>query len=82
MPSISNIVAAMAFDARADSDLAAIDAAHLFASNVTRLAIRRGVALRSYVYDFIELFAPTLTRTVIGQALRATAAPEASGYSI
>lgn len=76
------IIAAMAFDPRADSDLIAIDAAHLFASNITRLAIRRGVALRSYVYDFIELFAPTLTRAVIGQALRAGSAPESNGYSI
>jgi LysR family transcriptional regulator, cys regulon transcriptional activator len=64
------IIAAMAFDQRTDSDLRSIDAAHLFASNVTRLAIRRGVELRSYVYDFIELFAPTLTRTTIAQALR------------
>ncbi len=76
------IIAAMAFDARTDSDLAAIDAAHLFASNVTRLAIRRGVELRSYVYDFIELFAPTLTRTTIAQALRVGAAGERVAYSI
>ena len=50
------IIAGMAFDERTDSDLRALDASHLFASNVTRLAIRRGVELRSYVYDFIELF--------------------------
>ncbi len=76
------IIAAMAFDTRADNDLIAIDVSHLFASNVTRLAIRRGVMLRSYIFDFIELFAPTLTRAVIAQALRATNAPETSGYSI
>lgn len=68
------IIAAMAFDQRTDDDLIAIDAAHLFASNVTRLAIRRGVELRTYVYDFIELFAPTLTRGTIQRAL--TAAPD------
>ena len=76
------IIAAMAFDARADNDLRAIDAAHLFASNVTRLAIRRGVALRSYVYDFIELFAPTLTRATIAQALHVDAAGASREYSI
>jgi LysR family transcriptional regulator, cys regulon transcriptional activator len=77
------IIAAMAFDARTDGDLVALDAAHLFASNVTRLAIRRGVELRSYIYDFIELFAPTLTRATITQALRATsAAGESDVYSI
>ena len=76
------IIAAMAFDARAENDLCAIDAAHLFASNVTRLAIRRGVALRSYVYDFIELFAPTLTRATITQALHLDAAGPSREYSI
>jgi LysR family cys regulon transcriptional activator len=76
------IIAAMAFDARTDSDLIAIDAAHLFASNVTRLAIRRGVALRAYIYDFIELFAPTLTRATIAQALRVEAAGIPAAYSI
>ena len=78
-------LAAMAFDARTDGDLRAIDAAHLFASNVTRLAIRRGVELRSYCYDFIELFAPTLTRATITQALRLSDAGTADGareYSI
>ncbi len=76
------IIAAMAFDERTDSDLRALDAAHLFASNVTRLAIRRGVELRSYVYDFIELFAPTLTRATITQALHASASDLAREYSI
>jgi LysR family cys regulon transcriptional activator len=76
------IIAAMAFDERTDSDLVAIDAAHLFASNVTRLAIRRGVELRSYVYDFIELFAPTLTRATIASALRMPAEDHSREYSI
>lgn len=76
------IIAAMAFDARADSDLVAIDAAHLFASNVTRLAIRRGVELRSYVYDFIELFAPTLTKGTVQRALASGKESEAREYSI
>jgi len=76
------IIAAMAFDDRTDSDLRALDASHLFASNITRLAIRRGVELRSYVYDFIELFAPTLTRSTINQALRADASGASREYSI
>lgn len=76
------IIAAMAFDERMDSDLRAIDAAHLFASNVTRLATRRGVELRSYCYDFIELFAPTLTRATIRQAVRVGADDASRDYSI
>ena len=76
------IIAAMAFDERMDSDLRALDASHLFASNVTRLAIRRGVELRSYCYDFIELFAPTLTRATIERALSSTPEAGAREYSI
>ena len=76
------IIAAMAFDERTDNDLIAIDASHLFASNITRLAIRRGVALRSYVYEFIELFAPTLTHATITQALHVQNAGDLSAYSI
>lgn len=76
------IIAAMAFDQRTDSDLVALDAAHLFASNVTRLAIRRGVELRSYVYDFIELFAPTLTRGTIQRALQSVTDEAPREYSI
>ena len=34
----------------------AIDARHLFAANMTRLAVRRGSYLREFVYDFIATF--------------------------
>ena len=65
------IVASIAFDAQRDRELRAIDARHLFAVNMTRLAIKRGSYLRGYVTDFIEGFAPTLTRGVVQQALEA-----------
>jgi LysR family cys regulon transcriptional activator len=64
------IVASIAFDDERDRMLRAIDARHLFAVNLTRLAVRRGSFLRGYVYDFIETFAPTLTRDRVAQALR------------
>ena len=59
------IMAAMAFDARRDRHLRAIDAAHLFPSSTTRLGIKRGAYLRRYAYDFIELFAPNLSRELV-----------------
>ena len=62
------IVAAIAFDDERDSHLRAIDARHLFATNMTRLAIRRGSYLRDYVYEFITTFAPTLTRPLVQRA--------------
>jgi LysR family transcriptional regulator, cys regulon transcriptional activator len=63
------IVANIAFDADRDVGLRAIDASRLFESSTTRIGIRRGSVLRGYVYDFIELFAPHLTRKAVDQAL-------------
>lgn len=65
------IVASIAFDAERDRSLRALDAGHLFAVNVTRLAVRRGHYLRGYAYAFIEAFAAPLTRRVVDDALRA-----------
>lgn len=56
------IVAWMAYDESQDTDLVRLDASHLFASGVTKIGFRRGMFLRSYMYDFIELFAAHLTR--------------------
>lgn len=66
------IVASIAIDPQRDNGLVALDARHLFGINVTRLAIRRGHWLRGYGYAFIENFAPSLTRSVIDEALRDT----------
>jgi LysR family cys regulon transcriptional activator len=63
------IVASIAYDEDRDRHLRAIDARHLFAVNMTRLAIRRGTWLRAYVYDFIQTFAAPLTREVVDKAL-------------
>lgn len=65
------IIAAIAFDEKRDTHLRAIDARHLFASNMTRLAVRRGSFLRAYVYEFIRSFAPPLTRAVVQRAMAA-----------
>jgi LysR family cys regulon transcriptional activator len=35
----------------------------------TRVAVRRGAALRGYAYTFIELFSPRLSRKLIETAL-------------
>ena len=63
------IVAQMAYDPVRDAALKRIDASHLFAPSTTRLALRRGVFLRGYVYDFIARFAPALDREVVAAAL-------------
>jgi LysR family cys regulon transcriptional activator len=63
------LMAAMAFDAERDLNLRMLDASHLFEPCTTRLGIRRGSHLRGYMYDFIELFAPTLTRDAVDRAM-------------
>ena len=67
------IVAEMAIENGAESPrsshLKTIRADHLFAVNVTRLAVRRGAYLRGYIVDFILQFAPELTRDAIQTAL-------------
>ena len=63
------IIAHMAYDPEADSDLVAIEAGHLFESSVTSIGFRKGTYLRGYMYDFIEAFAPHLTRNVVDEAM-------------
>ncbi len=63
------IIAAIAYDEERDTRLVAIDARHLFASNMTRLALRRGAYLRAFAYDFIQIFVPPLTRERVDRAL-------------
>jgi LysR family cys regulon transcriptional activator len=65
------VIAAMAFDEARDGGLAALDARHLFPMQTTRVAVRRDAFLRGYVFDFIEAFAPTLTRALLQRALAA-----------
>lgn len=63
------IIARMAYDPARDTGLGAIDAGHLFGSNTTRLGLRRGAYLRRFEYDFIEFFAPQLTKKAVDMAL-------------
>jgi LysR family cys regulon transcriptional activator len=66
------IVASVALDAERDRNLRILDVGHLFQVNVTRLGLRQSVWLRGYAYSFIELFVPTLTKSVVVKALAGT----------
>ena len=68
------IVASMALEGQHGQALHAIAADHLFAPNVTRLAVRRGAYLRSYTVDFILQFAPSLERAEIERVIHIGAA--------
>jgi len=70
------IVARMAYDSQQDQDLVRLDAGHLFAANVTKIGFRRGMFLRCYMYDFVELFAPHLLRERVQMAERLQSSDE------
>lgn len=63
------IMAGMAFDAERDKGLRAIPVGHLFGTSISRLALKRGAYLRSYVYAFVELLAPALSRKMVEKAM-------------
>ena len=64
------IIAKMAYDPEIDEDLVAIDASHLFESSTTVIGCRRGTFLRGYMFEFIELFAPHLTKEMVEEAFQ------------
>lgn len=63
------VIASMAIDPVIDRDLVVINASHLFDYSTTKIGFRKGAFLRSYMYDFIEAFAPHLTRPVVEEAV-------------
>jgi LysR family cys regulon transcriptional activator len=72
------ILAQMSFIPERDKHLRMIEAAHLFKPSTTRIAIRKNEYLRGFTYDFIELFAPHLTREVVTRAMHLSSQPEQS----
>ncbi len=63
------IVAGHAYDPERDRNLRVIPVGHLFGNNVTHIGVKQGAYLRSFVYTFIELFSPTLTKKIVEQAM-------------
>ena len=62
------IVASLAYEPTQDTDLVALDASHLFAPSITKIGFSRNTMLRGFMYDFITLFAPHLTRELVEKA--------------
>jgi LysR family cys regulon transcriptional activator len=63
------IIATMAYDSQRDQGLEARDVSPLFGLNTTRIGIKRGTYLRRFEYDFIELFAPHLSKRAVDWAM-------------
>ena len=64
------IIAGMAFDSERDHNLRAISVGHLFGMNVSRVAVRQGAYLRTYMYTFIEMLSPTMNRKLNDQVMQ------------
>ena len=62
------LLANMAYDKERDSNLAMIDASHLFPESTTYLGIRRDAYLRAFTYAFIQLLAPAYDRKAVEAA--------------
>ncbi len=65
------IIAAMAYEPDHDEGLVNLDVRGLFPPSTTKIGFRRGVFLRTYMYDFMELFASHLTIHRVDQAAHA-----------
>jgi len=63
------IIAGMAFDPRRDKGLVGLPVGHLFGTHTTRVALKSGTFLRNYVYTFLEMLVPSLTRAAVQEAL-------------
>jgi LysR family transcriptional regulator, cys regulon transcriptional activator len=67
------IVGHIAFNPQEDRGLRALDARHLFEPNRIYIAVNTSRHLRSYMFDFMTLFAPHLTRKVAERLIRGEA---------
>ncbi len=66
------IIAKMAYDEELDKDLVALDASKLFQPSITKIGFRRGTFIRGFMYEFIESFAPHLSRHMVEEAYSCT----------
>lgn len=63
------LIASMAFDSLQDQGLQILSAEHLFEPSFSQIILRHDVYLRGFGYEFLTLYAPRLTRSLIESAL-------------
>ena len=63
------IIADMAFNQKQDKDLLALDARALFGISTSQIAIKKDKYIKTFIFQFIEMFAPHLKVGVVRQAL-------------
>ena len=68
--SIVRVLVEVGQSVEAGTQLVVLEASELFESSVTKIGFRRGTFLRGFMCDFIEKFAPHLTREVMAKAIQ------------
>ncbi|ETD73039.1 CysB family transcriptional regulator [Pelistega indica] len=63
------IISGVAFNPRRDTNLVGIPVGHLFGTHISRLALRKGVFARDYIYAFIKMCSPGYTHKQIEELL-------------
>lgn len=63
------VFASVAYDPKQDITLRRIDARHLFKPSYLNMVVRRHTYLRSYMFEFMQMFAPKLSRATVEEAL-------------
>ena len=70
------IVASMAADCDDQRDLIDLDAEGLFPRSTTWIGFRKDTVLRRYMLDFVQLFAPHITKEQLQRLLQAKSQSE------
>lgn len=64
------IISEIAYDPSVDTGLVRVNVASVFPHSTAMIGARYSTYVRTYMYDFIEMFAPHLNRSLVEQAFR------------
>lgn len=64
------VLPTITFEPQRDKEIRAIDARGLFGPTLARIEVRRDEHLRPFIFEFIEMLSPKLTRAAVERLLR------------
>jgi len=76
------VIADVAYNDHDDSDLAVINMSSVLDVFLISIVIRKGSFLRSYMYNFIEAFAPHLDRRIVDEIMSLSSSEDQEKYFI